>query len=195
VEPPSALHELGDDALVAAAGRGERGALHVLVQRWGTRVHAFLRRALASSSDADDLTQETFLRVWRAAPRYEARGRFAPWLFRIAGNLARQELRRRKLRSLLLGETPLSLEDAVDSLPAPAAFDPEAPLRASEIRRALAAALARLPTRQRLAVLLRFYEEMSTAEIAAALGTSPRAAESLLARGTRRLRQLLRPHD
>jgi RNA polymerase sigma-70 factor (ECF subfamily) len=192
VEPQVPLHERGDDALVAAAGRGEREALHVLVERWGRRVHAFLRRALASSHDADDLTQETFLRLWRAAPRYRAQGRFAAWLFRIAGNLARQEMRRRRLRALLLGETQTSMEDVLDSLPAPAAFDPESPLRAEEIRRALATALAKLPARQRLAVLLRFYEEMSTAEIAAALGTSPRAAESLLARGTRRLRQLLR---
>ena len=155
-------------------------------------MHAFLRRALASSSDADDLTQETFLRLWRAAPRYRPQGRFAAWLFRIAGNLARQELRRRKLRALLLGEAQWSLEDVVDSLPAPAQFDPESPLRADEIRRALAMALAKLPARQRLAVLLRFYEDMSTAEIAEALNTSVHAAESLLARGTRRLRVLLR---
>lgn len=192
MEPSAPLHERGDDALVEAAGRGDREALRVLVERWGPRVLAFLQRALASRRDAEDLAQETFLRVHRAAPRYRAQGRFPAWLFRIAGNLARQELRRRKVVSLLLGEPSSRPEEIFASLPAPPSFAPESALQAEEMRRALAWAMSRLPARQRLAVLLRYYEDMPVADIAAALGTSPHAAESLLARGTRTLRTLLR---
>ena len=192
MEPRAASDARGDDALVEAAGRGDRDAFRTLVERWGPRVGAFLQRTLASRRDAEDLTQETFLRVYRAAPRYRAEGHFPAWLFRIAGNLARQELRRRRLVSLLLGEPAERPEEVFDSMPAPQSFHPESPLRADAIRRAVAAAMSRLPVRQRLAVLLRYYEEMPTTEIARALGTSPHAAESLLARGTRALRTLLR---
>ena len=194
MEPSATLHGWGDDALVEAAGRGDREALRVLVERWGPRVRAFLQRALASSRDAEDLAQETFLRVHRAAPRYRSQGRFPAWLFRIAGNLARQELRRRKVVFLLLGEPASSPEEVFASLPAPPSFAPESALQAEELRRALAWAVSRLPARQRLAVLLRYYEEMSVAAIAEALGTSPHGAESLLARGTRTLRSLLKQH-
>lgn len=192
MEPSAPLDKRGDDALVEATSRDDHEAFRVLVERWGPRVRAFLQRALASRRDAEDLTQETFLRVYRGAARYRPEGHFSAWLFRIAGNLARQELRRRKLVALLLGEPAARPEDVFDSIPAPGTFDPESPLRAEEIRRALAWSLSRLPARQRLAVLLRYYEGMSTAEMARALGTSGRAAESLLARGTRSLRLHLR---
>ena len=192
MDPSVPLHEQGDDALVEAAGRGDREALRILVERWGPRVLAFLQRALASRRDAEDLAQETFLRVHRAAPRYRAQGRFSAWLFRIAGNLARQELRRRKVISLLLGEPASHPEEVFDSLPAPQSLAPESALQAEEVRRALTWAVSRLPARQRLAVLLRYYEDMPVSHIAAVLGTSPDAAESLLARGTRTLRLLLR---
>jgi len=191
VDPGSDADRLDDDALVAAIGSGDRDALRLLLERWGPRVRAFLQRTLGSTRDAEDLTQETFVRIYGAAARYRPSGRFPAWLFRIAGNLARRELRRRKLIALVLGEPATRPEEIFASLPASGAFDPESPLRDAEIRRAMAAALARLPERQRMAVLLRFYEEMPVADIASALGIGTRAAESLLARATRTLRKLL----
>ena len=157
---PNPLDPRGDDALVEATGRGDRAAFRTLVERWAPRVRSFLHRALGSRDDAEDLTQETFLRVYRAAPRYQALGHFPAWLFRIAGNLARAQLRRRRLVALVLGEPAERPDEALDALPAPRGFDPERPVHADEIRRAVAAALSRLPVRQRLAVLLRYYEEM-----------------------------------
>jgi RNA polymerase sigma-70 factor, ECF subfamily len=182
-----------DDALVAAVARGDARAYRALVERWSPRVHAFLARALANRSDADDLLQETFVRAWRAAPRYQASGRFAAWLFRIAGNLARQELRRRRVRGWFRGDAAALDDEAVlASLPAPRSFDTDGALRDAETRLALARELGRLPDRQRLAVLLRHFEGLSLHDIAVALEVSDRAAESLLARGTASLRERLR---
>ncbi len=188
------LRDASDDALVQATALGDTDAYRVLVERWSPRVLAFLTRALGRRADAEDLAQETFLRLHRAAPRYVAEGRFAAWLFRIAGNLARGELRRRKLRSWLSGASAPEDTERLDSLPAPRHFDADGPLRDAETRAALAEGLARLPDRQRLAVLLRYYEGLRVRDVAEALGTSEDAAESLLARGTSLLRRSLEAH-
>ena len=176
---------------MAATARGDDMAFRVLVERWSPRVLAFLTRALARRDDAEDLAQETFVRLHRAAPRYAPSGRFAPWLFRIAGNLARAELRRRKVRGWLLGRAEPSDAEILASLPAPPHFDPEGPLHDADMRATLARALARLPQRQRLAVLLHHFEDLSLREVAAALGASEHAAESLVARGMAGLRRQL----
>lgn len=171
-----------DDALMTAAAHGDTAAFRVLMERWWPRVFAFLARALAHRSDAEDLAQETFLRAFRAAPRYVPESRFAAWLFRIAGNLARAEMRRRRVRGWLSGSSTVRDDAILESLPAPRAFDADGPLADAEIRLALARALARLPERQRLAVLLRYFEDLRMADVAAALGIRERAAESLVAR-------------
>ena len=183
-----------DDALMVATARGDEAAFRMLVERWSPRLLAFLTRALGRRADAEDLTQETFLRIYRAAPRYQPTGRFAPWLFRIGGNLARAELRRRKVRGWLLGTSEPSAEEILSSLPSPPCFDADGPLHDAETRAALATALAGLPERQRLAVLLHYFEGMKLRLVAAALGTSEHAAESLVARGATALRRDLRAH-
>jgi RNA polymerase sigma-70 factor (ECF subfamily) len=164
------------------------------MERWWPRVFAFLVRALSHRSDAEDLAQETFLRAYRAAPRYAPEGRFAAWLFRIAGNLARAEMRRRRVRGWLLGAGAMRDDAILESLPAPRAFDSDGPLADAEIRLALARALAQLPDRQRLAVLLRYFEDLRMSDVAAALGMRERAAESLVSRGTASLRRALAAH-
>ena len=133
VDPGSDADRLDDDALVAAIGSGDRDALRLLLERWGPRVRAFLQRTLGSTRDAEDLTQETFVRIYGAAARYRPSGRFPAWLFRIAGNLARRELRRRKLIALVLGEPATRPEEIFASLPASGAFDPESPLRDADL--------------------------------------------------------------
>jgi len=184
-----------DDALVVAAAGGDNGAFRLLVERYAPRVRAFATRALGSRDDADDIVQETFVRAHRAAPRYVPAGRCAAWLFRIAGNLVRQELRRRRLRGWLLGSPARDDEALLASLPAPRYFSADGPLRDAETRAALARALARLPERQRLAVLLRHFDELPMRDVATALAVSEHAAESLVARATAALRRWLpRPH-
>lgn len=180
---------LDDDTLMVSTARGDSDAFRILMERWWPRVFAFLARALSHRADAEDLAQETFVRVYRAAPRYVPGGRFAAWLFRIAGNLARAEMRRRRVRGWLLGAGAPGDEMVLESLPASHDFDADGLLANAEVRVALARALARLPERQRLAILLRHFEDMRMRNVALALGISERAAESLVARGTASLRR------
>jgi len=182
-----------DDVLMTATAQGDAVAFRVLVERWSPRVLAFTTRVLARRDDAEDVTQETFVRALRAAPRYVPQGRFAGWLFRIAGNLTRAELRRRRVRGWLLGRSEVDPDAVLASLPAPRHFDADGPLQAAETRAALAIALARLPERQRIAVLLHHLEGLPVRDVAQALGTGEHAAESLLARGMAALRRSLAP--
>ncbi len=180
-----------DDALMTAAAGGDEAAFRVLVERWERRVLAFLFRSLGSSEDAADFAQETFLRLYRAAPDYIPRGRFAPFLFRIAGNLARNEIRRRGVRRLLNWGAGAREDEESGALrvEAPDADRPDVSwARAHEAQRVRRALLA-LPERQRIAVTLKRFEGLTQEEIAEAMGISVGAVESLLVRGMAALRK------
>lgn len=173
---------MNDDELIARGAGGDEDAFRELVERWQTPVFRFLARMLGSREDARDLVQETFLRMCVNAPRYRPEGRFQSWLFRIAGNLARSQLRRRKILRWV------AFEPRVHEPPArePSAQEwLEREAGDAEVRDAIVA----LPDRQRQAILLRTFEEMSYQEIADAMGTSVGAVESLLHRATTALRR------
>jgi RNA polymerase sigma-70 factor (ECF subfamily) len=171
-----------DDELMARIAKGDEEAFRELVLRWEDRVFAFCLRSLGSRGDAEDLSQETFIRVYRSARRYRPRGRFTAWLFRIAGNLCRNAIRRQR-----------PAHEITTDLPAPETDRPDITLQRKEFARAVREAVACLPDRQRIAVVLRRYEGFSYQEIAEALDTTVSAVESLLHRASERLRQEL--HD
>lgn len=167
---------------MARVSAGDAHAFRLLVVRHADRALATAWRMSANRSDAEDLVQEAFLRVWRSAASYQAeRARFTTWLHRMVVNLAVDRWRRRR---------PTVELEAANDVPDPA---PDAQLvaEASEDAAAVSAALAALPERQRMAVALCYYEGMSNAEAAAALGVPVGALEALLVRARRRLRTLL----
>lgn len=173
-----------DESLVARAGRGDRTAAGALVLRHTDRIFAVSLRMLGDRAAAEDATQETFLRLWKHAARWKPQGaKFETWLYRIAMNICFDRLRRRGR------ELP---EDA-----APERADPEPradeQMASNERRAAVEAALAELPERQRLAITLCHYQEMSNIEAAALMEVSVEAVESLLARARRALRDRLAP--
>lgn len=170
-----------DDQLMARGAAGDEEAFRLLVIRWERPVFAFLERMLGSREEAQDLGQETFVRMFQQAGRYRADGRFRSWLFRIAGNLARSRLRRRKI----VAWVPF---DAFRHDRADAAPTQQERSEGAERQRAVRGAIARLPQRQREAVLLRRFHDMSQAEIADVMGTSVPAVESLLSRAMAALR-------
>ncbi len=172
-----------DAALVTRIGEGDKAAFRAFVVAKLPRVHALASRILADPAAADDVAQDAFERVWRHAGDWRpGRARFDTWLHRVVLNLCTDRLRRRRREV----PAPHDLPDRPDPAPGP-----EASLAKNDDVRRLRAALERLPPRQKQALMLHAYAELSHVEIAAALGVGPKALESLLARGRRTLRGLL----
>lgn len=173
-----------DEALVRRAGLGDRAAAAALVERHTDKIYAVCFRMLGGKHAAEDAAQETFLRLWRHAPRWRPRGaKFETWLYRVAMNICHDHLRKLKR------EAP---EEAAPERADPA-DRPDDVFFAGERRFAVDAALAALPARQRMAITLCCYEDLSNIEAAKVMEISVEALESLLARGRRALREALQP--
>jgi RNA polymerase sigma factor (sigma-70 family) len=169
-------------ALMARAGRGESQAARQLVERLGPRTLNLARRMLGDAAEAEDVTQETFLRVWRAAPGWKPDGaQVATWAHRVTVNLCLDRLRRSG-RMIASAEPP----EQTDEAPLPL----EGMIRADRAR-AVREALARLPERQRAAIALVTYDGLSQSQAAEVLEVSVEALESLLARARRALKAML----
>jgi RNA polymerase sigma-70 factor (ECF subfamily) len=169
-----------DVRLMLAFRDGDDGAFDVLFERWAGRVLRFVERMVGEASVAEDLVQETFVRVWRARARYQPEARFSTWLFTIAGNAARNELRRPFRRS-----PHDSVDDEREGAPLelPGGDPPtDAVVDARRTGRGLEASLAALPERQREALWLRAVEGLSYAEVAEALATTEKSVKALIHR-------------
>lgn len=164
--------------------QGDERAFEELVRAYSPRVFALLTRFLGPSQGREDLVQEVFLRVIRARDHYRPEARFSTWLYRIVFNLCVNEGERRRPGRSLDGE---ALELGPDErVPAPGAE-----LETADLVRSVRIAIAELPARQRLAVVLAKYEELSYDEIARVLGTSEKAIKSMVHRARETLRAKL----
>lgn len=167
-----------DGALLLAFANGDGPAARELAARLAPRVLAQATRMLADRVEAEDVTQEALLRLWRAAPAWrQGEGRVSTWLYRVTANLCTDRLRKRR------GAVALD-EVAEPPDPQPPAADR---MQGAARLRALSDALARLPERQAQAVALRHLEGLSNSEIAAIMEIGVEAVESLTARGRRTL--------
>lgn len=168
-----------DAALLARYACGDGAAARLLTARLVPRVHAQAYRMLADQAEAEDVAQEAMMRLWRIAPDWrEGEAKVTTWLYRVVANLCTDRLRKRKK-----GDVPLeAVSEPLD--PAPSV---DAKLQARARARALNDAMATLPERQRLALMLRHFEGASNPEIAARLNISTEAVESLTARAKRAL--------
>lgn len=177
-----------DVRLMQLAGRGDMAAFEQLVERHQNLVVGTIGRMLGNSSEAEDLAQQVFIRVWKNANRYVARAKFTTWLLTITRNLVFNELRRRKRHNAL----PLQTEEGDERAVADdQTREPDAALLERELDEAIRSAIARLPETQRMAVVLRRYEQLSYEEIAAVLGQTVPAVKSLLFRARTELRSRL----
>ncbi len=188
LEGEAAAGERTDAELMERVRSGDAEAFAPLVKRYERRVFGFVRNQLGEPETAADLAQETFVRAFRAARRYRESGRFESWLFRIASNLVRSELRRRKRRGT---HVPVESEVLRETIRDDAAPAPETEAFRAELRRALRNALALLPGDFREAVILRYVEGWSYREIAGSLHIKENTAKTRAHRGLRRLRNLL----
>ena len=169
-----------DENLMLAAARGDTAAFEQLVLRHQSSAWNAAYRFLGDAAEAEDVAQQAFLNILEAAGRYEPSASFRTYLYRIVTRLCID--RSRKKQPAYTDDLPVRA--------APASSPAEAVER-RERDEAVRAAIATLPGRQRMAVVLRYYEGLSGAEIAAAMGTSAKAVERLLARGRTGLGQIL----
>jgi RNA polymerase sigma-70 factor (ECF subfamily) len=179
----AATADRADHELVALARRGSQEAFEALVLRHGDRLHATLRGFGLTTTEADDVAQETLLRAWRGLAGFEERAGFFTWIYRIAFNEAQRRLARRPPADELADD---ALEFVADARPAT-----HAAVEQRELAQALDAALRRLAPELRAPVLLRDVEGRSTAEAADILDVKPAALKSRLHRGRMALRQQL----
>ncbi|WP_152467011.1 RNA polymerase sigma factor [Sulfitobacter sp. THAF37] len=164
-------------ALLARYASGDAAAARLLAARLTPRLFAHARRVLGDTAEAEDVTQEALLRLWKIAPGWRTgEARVGTWCYRVVANLCTDRLRKRR-------SVPL------DTVAEPEDPRPEAADRLQQLARrdALQAALESLPDRQRQAVVLRHIEGLSNPEIAEILDIGVEAVESLTARGKRGL--------
>lgn len=155
-------HVASDARLVELARSGDRDAFGDLVIRYERRLIRVLMRFVHEADLAEDLAQETFLRVWERLDQFDPSRRFGPWLFRIGVNLTMDYLRRRKRRGRWVRFSDSPRERAVD----PAVPDPRETI---ELKQEVRAALDEIPEKYRTVLVLRDLENFSTSEIAAIL--------------------------
>lgn len=181
------------DALLQRACRRDAEAVAALVDVYAPRVFGLLLRLTGSRDAAEDLTQETLLRVLRTIDSYEHAGKFEPWLFRIAANLARDQARSRRRRG-----TAVPLDGAMDDEASLASrverdspSDPTERLEAGEQSRRLLEQLEALPEMDREILLLRHYAQLPFREIADLLGIPLGTALARVHRALAKLRREL----
>jgi RNA polymerase sigma-70 factor, ECF subfamily len=182
-----------DVELMLALKGGDENAFTELVDRHRDAVVNLTYRYLGNKSDAEDLAQEVFLKVYRARSRYEPAAKFTTWLYRVAANACLNEVRDRRRRPTF-GASPFEGEDA--SFPAAdrAASSPLEEAERSEMREQVRMALAGLPERQRMALLLNKFHGLGYEELADSLEMTVPAVKSLLVRARENVRLRIEPY-
>lgn len=171
-----------DDALLARIANNDQNAFRVLVERHIDRAYGLALRILSNRADAEDIVQDTLLKIWLHRGRWESgRAKFSTWLYRVVTNRCIDV--RRQPRSEDIEQAPEVADDR------PLAI---AEIQKHEVNTMLDAAMGRLPDQQRVALILSYHENMSNGDIAEVMQTTVIAVESLLKRGRQRLRELLR---
>jgi RNA polymerase sigma-70 factor (ECF subfamily) len=170
--------------------RDDAGAFAELVDRYRVRVFGHFLRRLGDRQEAEDLTQEVFLRLYRHRRRYQPRARFATWLFHITHNLACNAIRSRQNRRLIRLDPAPDADEKVapEALHQHSDASPSRSLEQAELARVVRAAVSGLADRQRTAVELHQFHDRTYAEVAAELDMSAKAAKSLLYRARGQLR-------
>lgn len=183
VAPADVVDE--DKELLDRLAANDEAAFRLLVARHIDRAYAIALRIVESRADAEDVVQDTLLKVWTHRGRWEhGRAKFSTWLYRVVTN-----------RCIDLRRRPRT--ENVDTVPEVADTKPDATsvIERNEVTSMLEAAMQRLPEQQRVAVILSYHENMSNGEIADVMETTVAAVESLLKRGRQQLREMLRRHE
>jgi RNA polymerase sigma-70 factor (ECF subfamily) len=185
---PAAESESTEDrGLMERVRGGDEAAFAALMQRWELPVKAVIARLVGNASEAEELAQEAFVRLWQQRGKFRVGAEFRPWLLAIAVNLARNRLRWWRRRPMVtLDEWSLTEGAGIEG------GREESGLERAERVAAVRAAVAALPVPLREAIVLFEYEALSQAEIALAVGATPKAVETRIHRAREKLRSALR---
>jgi len=170
-------------AWMARIREGDMEAFRLLVETHQARVIGTISKMLGSDAESEDLAQQVFIRVWKSASRYQPTAKFTTWLFRITRNLVFNELRRKR-----------HIVEHSEEIPEPAERvekEPDRVLLEGELQKAIQEAINELPETQRMAIILRRYEDMSYEDIAKVMETTVPAVKSILFRARAELRDRL----
>ncbi len=179
--PLDDLSNVDDDSLLALYVAGDQAAANLLTGRLTPMVFGYANRMLGNRAEAEDVTQDAMMRLWKMAPNWRrGEAQISTWLYRVASNLCTDRLRKRRGVGL-------------DEIAEPEDGQPSATqvIQAKNRAAALEAALAKLPDRQREAVVLRHIDGLANPQIAEIMEISTEAVESLTARGKRALAAIL----
>lgn len=192
-DPPD---ETSDHQLVESARKGNLRAFDTLVTRHRARIFAMIRNMTHNEAEAWDLSQEVFIKAWKALPRFEARARFSTWLYRIAHNLVYDWARKRKLESAgELNDEIFESEriDAASTTTPSLAHRPDDEMARGELREKIEAALAKLSTEHRQVVIYKDVQGLAYKEIAEVMECSLGTVMSRLHHARKKLQTML--HD
>ncbi len=179
-----------DNELVKRVAKGDDDAFRLLFERHYRLAYSVIYRQLGVQDVAEDLVQEAFLRVYRAAPKYEPTAKFSTWFYTVVTNLClnyKRDRARDKLRLLSGGEDESSTLENLAQADEPEHDRLDNNERAAKVREAI----AELPENQRMALILSRYEDKSYEEVAEILGTTVAAVKSLTSRARETLREKL----
>ncbi len=184
------LEQLSDEDLIEHFQQGDTGAYELIVRRYKNQLSNFVFRFLGTQEDAEDVVQETFLRVFRNRFAYTRVAKFSTWIYTIAGNLARTELRRRKRRRLF-SISSLGLEDR-DYEIADDDLNPEAQANSTLQEEIIQREIGKLSPKFREVIILRDVQELSYEEISKIIRVPIGTVKSRVNRARLRLQNRLK---
>lgn len=191
--PAGDLKDIRDEDLIVLVQDGNRRAYDELVARYKGRLYSFILRMVKDPVTAEDLTQETLIRVYIHAAKYREIARFSTWVFTIATNLVRNKMRQRSRRPRLISLNPAPEEDEMPVDPADLRADPSDSIEREELSALIAEATERIPEKYRIPFLLREVNQLSYEEIQQVTGLKLGTVRSRINRARNRFRQLIKP--
>lgn len=184
---------VSDEELMLECRKGDMSAFELLVRRYQDALVNYIYHIINDYHRAEDLAQETFLRVFKNASRYEPKASFKSWLYTIATNLSRNEIRNRARRNTFFLEDMVDENENVDDseFMIDSRYQPDILYEKKERQQLIRKALKQLPENQRLALTLVTYQELSYEEISEILNCSVGAVKSLIHRARQNMKKLL----
>ena len=187
-----------DSTLIRQYLNGDVGAFNMLVWRWEKPIYNFILRTMGNTETAKDICQTTFIKTYRELRRLRDHERFSPWIYRIALNLCRDEMKKKKNRHMVYIDEVMEDEprlNSTGSLPDNGSDSPEDLAHRNQVSDILKKALQALPEEQRVIIIMKQYQELKFIEIADILKTPINTVKSRLYYGLRALRKILEDSD